>query len=489
MSTSVGSIHYDLDLDTKKFDNAVNGLNSKLKSVGAGMQDVGKRMSMFVTLPIVAGFGLAVKAASDFNETINKVDVAFKEQSKTVKDWSKTSLKSMGLAQGSALEAAALFGDMSTAMGLNTKEAADMSMSLVQLGADLASFKNINIEQAQTALAGIYTGETESLKKLGIVMTETNLLEFAKKQGITKTMQEMTQAEKVQLRYAYVMNVTKNAQGDFNRTSDGTANQMRMTSERVKQLSADIGQKLLPIAMQLLGWANMILTKFQQLSPQQQDMILKMLMIAAVIGPLIWILGTLATSISAIIGLFGATSTAIGVAGTAFKGFAALLNVPLVMPAIVVAAALASLYAVYQALESIRGAIDAVNSSAKAAASANKSNDAVLANLNNLVKNGTPEQKARAKKTLADMARTGGFARGTAYAPGGMALVGERGPELVNLPRGAQVHTNQESKRMMGGSENITINIGSVQNQSDADYILRRLNRDMKRVNLGVSPA
>jgi len=212
----------------------------------------------------------------------------------------------------------------------------------------------------------------------------------------------MTQAEKVQLRYAYVMSVTKNAQGDFVRTSDGAANQMRMTSERVKQLSADIGQKLLPIAMQLLGWANMILTKFQQLSPQQQDMILKMLMIAAVIGPLIWILGTLATSISAIIGLFGATTTAITVAGTAFKGFAALLNVPLVMPAIVVAAALASLYAVYQALESIRGAIDAVNSSAKAAASANKSNDAVLANLNNLVKNGTPEQKARAKKTLAE---------------------------------------------------------------------------------------
>ncbi len=487
-STNVGSIHYDLKLDTSKFDSAVEGLNSKLSKVGDRMQDVGKRMSTFVTLPIVAGFGLAVKAASDMNETLNKIDVAFKDQADSVKAWAKDSIKNMGLAQSSALDAAALFGDMSTAMGLNTTEAASMSKSLVQLGADLASFKNIRFEEAQTALAGIYTGETESLKRLGIVMTETNLLEFAKAQGIKKTLQEMTQAEKVNLRYAYVMSVTKNAQGDFVRTADGTANQMRMTSERVKELSANIGQRLLPIAGRLLEFANKLLTKFESLSPAQQDMILKALMIAAVLGPLIWILGTLASSISAIITLVGSMSAAIGGASAAFTGFSALVASPIVMPALVIAAALASIYAVYEAVQSVRAAIEAMNNAQKSVTSAMKSDDAVIGRLKELQKNGTPEQKARARKTLAQLAETGAFARGTAYAPGGMALVGERGPELVDLPRGSQVHTNAQTKRMLGGDSTQTnVYIGTVKNNSDENYIMRRMNRDYERASMGVS--
>lgn len=483
MSTNVGSIHYDLDLDTKKFDNAVNGLQSKLKSVGSSMQNMGKNMSLFVTAPVVAGFGSAIKAASDFNETINKVEVAFKDQAQSVKDWSKTSLKGMGLAKASALEAASLFGDMSTAMGLSTKDASKMSMSLVQLGADLASFKNIPFEQAQTALAGVFTGETESLKRLGIIMTETNLLEFAKAQGIQKTVQEMTQAEKVQLRYAYVMSVTKNAQGDFNRTSDGTANQMRMTSERVKEMSAEIGQKLLPVAGQLLGWANKILSKFQALSPEQQTLILKIAAFAAVIGPLIWILGTLATSISAIITVVGAMGTAISVVGSAFTGFAALIATPLVMPAIAVAAALASIMLVYNAIKSVMQALDDLEAARQSKTSLDRSLAQNRKEMEALAKNGTPAQQARAKKYLA----APGFARGTMYAPGGMSLVGERGPELVNLPRGSQVHTNQESKKMMGSSNTTVFNIGTVKSNSDENYIFRRLDRQFERSAMGVS--
>ncbi len=160
-STNVGSIHYDLDLNTSAFDRAMAGVSGKLTSVGKTMSNVGSTMTAMVTLPIVAGAAYAVKAASDLNETMNKVEVAFKDNAKEVLDWSKTSIKSMGLARQSALDAAALFGDMGTSMGLSTKEASKMSMSMVQLGADLASFKNIPIAEAQTALDGVLTGETE----------------------------------------------------------------------------------------------------------------------------------------------------------------------------------------------------------------------------------------------------------------------------------------------------------------------------------------
>lgn len=313
MATEVGSLYYDLDINDKNLrsqlsnaDSQVQGFGRKLNQLGDNMRNVGQKMTMGLTLPIVAGFGASIKAASDLQETLNKVDVAFKDQAKKVREWAKTSITSMGLAKESALDAAALFGDMATSMGLTTEEAAKMSMGLTQLGADLASFKNISFEEAQTALAGVFTGETESLKRLGVVMTETNLLEFARAKGITKTVQEMTQAEKVQLRYNYILDKTKNAQGDFIRTADGTANQLRMTRERFKELSATIGERLLPMVNKALAGFGKVIDFVTNLSPKTQTLILQIAAIVAAIGPLVYIFGVLLSPIGLVIAAIGA---------------------------------------------------------------------------------------------------------------------------------------------------------------------------------------
>lgn len=318
MSTNVGAIHYDLTLNTDAFDKAaaslngkVNSVSDKLQSIGKGMTDVGKKMTVGLTLPIVAGAGFAIKSASDLNETMNKVNVAFGTSAKSVMAFGDTSLKSLGLAKGSALDAAALFGDMATSMGLSQSEAANMSIKMVQLGGDLASFKNIGFEQAQTALAGIFTGETESLKKLGIVMTETNLQEFARTQGITKNIAELSQAEKVNLRYAFVMAKTTNAQGDFAKTADGTANQMRMTSERVKEMSAQLGEKLLPAWGRLLEIGNKVLDWFGGLSTKGQNVAIVIAGIAAAIGPLLIFFGNIVTAVGKLLPVFKAVFAAI----------------------------------------------------------------------------------------------------------------------------------------------------------------------------------
>jgi hypothetical protein len=269
--------------NAKTFSSKMEGLTS----LGDSMKNFGASMTGFVTLPLALAGGAAIKLASDMEETQNKVSVAFGDSAQAVKDWSKTSIESMGLAQQSALDAAALFGDMGTSMGIARDDAAEMSMGLTQLGADLASFKNVGIDQAMGALKGVFTGETDSLTQLGYVMTETNLKAFAMSKGITKNVEDMTQAEKVNLRFAFVMEATKNAQGDFSRTSEGAANQMRMFGESLKELGAILGATILPLFTKVIKFTNGILQEFMGLSEGTKKVIIGVGAFALALGPVI----------------------------------------------------------------------------------------------------------------------------------------------------------------------------------------------------------
>jgi hypothetical protein len=286
--------------DAKKLVDAFSEVERKASVFGKAMKSTGKKLSLSLTLPLAVAGGAAVKFASDFQESMNKVDVAFGKSKKEVKDFAKTTLKQFGIAEGSALDMAALFGDMATSMGLNQSAASDMSTSLVGLAGDLASFKNIGIDQATTALAGVFTGETESLKRLGIVMTEANLKSFAMERGMNANIKTMTQAQKVALRYKFIMESTSNAQGDFGRTSGGAANQMRIFQESLKELSAKFGQVILPVFTKLVSFANGLLQKFAELSPTTKKLIVIFAGIAAALGPVLYILGTLVTLAPAI---------------------------------------------------------------------------------------------------------------------------------------------------------------------------------------------
>ncbi|HFI0151098.1 TPA: hypothetical protein ACGO3A_001991 [Streptococcus suis] len=214
------------EMDSVGTSNKLGGLQSRLSDISKKAQEIGSKISGWgdklagfgtvatatVTAPIVAAGVALTNAASDMDENLNKVDVAFGNNAKKVKAWADNATKQFGLSKNAALEATALFGDMATSMGLSTGEASSMATSLAGLAGDLSSFKNIDISQAMTALNGVFTGETESLKMLGIVMTDTNLNAYALEKGFGKTTAEMSQAEKVALRYAYVMDATKNAQ-------------------------------------------------------------------------------------------------------------------------------------------------------------------------------------------------------------------------------------------------------------------------------------
>jgi hypothetical protein len=279
--------------DASGLNDALSSADKNLKDFGKSASDIGKSMSMYITAPLVLAGGAAIKLASDFNESMNKVEVSFKSSAAEVQAFAKTTLTSFGIAEGTALDMAALFGDMATGMGVATSDAAKLSTSLVGLAGDLASFKNIGIDQVQTALAGIFTGETESLKRLGIVMTEANVKAYAFSEGIKKSYDTMTQAEKVLLRYNYVLSVTKNAHGDFERTGGGAANQMRMFAESLKQVGAQFGQVVLPYVTAAFKAMNNLMVAISQTSTTTKSIIMVLAGLAAAIGPVLVAVGFL----------------------------------------------------------------------------------------------------------------------------------------------------------------------------------------------------
>ena len=296
---SDGTVYIDTQIDTKGVDSGVKSIQGKLNSAGTAMTKFGGKMSLAVTAPLTVLGGKMVSAASDMEENINKVDVAFGKSSENVKAWAETATESFGLSKNQALEAASLFGDMGTSMGLTQEEASSMSTSLAGLAGDLASFKNIDIDQAMTALNGVFTGETESLKTLGVVMTETNLKQFADDAGLVY--EQMSQAEKVQLRYAYVMEMTKNAQGDYARTSEGTANSMRTLQASFENLISELGQNLLPIITPIIQSITKILKKFGEMDPWAQKLVIGIGIVVAAIGPLITGIGGIITTVTTLI--------------------------------------------------------------------------------------------------------------------------------------------------------------------------------------------
>jgi hypothetical protein len=317
-SGGIKQISADFDVLKSKYAEQQEGLTK----LGEGMANVGGKMSMFITLPILAAGAASFKLASDMEETTNKINVAFGTSSEKVLEWSQGSIESMGLAGQSALDAAALFGDMATSMGFSQEKAADMSMNMTQLGADLASFKNVPIEQAMNALNGVFTGETESMKMLGVVMTETNLEAFALSQGIQKNVADMTQAEKINLRYAYVLDATKNAQGDFARTSEGAANQMRIFRETLKELGVQFGQVILPYVTKMINGLNGMLASFTNLPGGVKKAIVIFGAVLAVIGPLLLVFGKLLIALPMIKAGFLMVLPAIKLLGAALKGLA-----------------------------------------------------------------------------------------------------------------------------------------------------------------------
>lgn len=300
MALKVGELYATIGLKDKGFSKGLSGAGKKLSSFGGKLASIGKKLTIGIGLPMAAIGAKSFKMAADMEESINKVDTVFGESSKSVQDWSKNTLSGIGIAQSQALEMVSLFGDMGSSMGQSSAEAADMSKELVNLAGDLSSFKNISAERAQSALTGIYTGETEALKGLGIVMTQANLESFAMSKGIKKSVKEMTNAEKIQLRYQYVMEATASAQGDFAKTSDSASNQIRQLKGAFNEAGVALGQKLLPLITPIVKGMTDMVKSFGQAGTASaifDKLVQALVPIMGIIGQVVRIVGQFASVI------------------------------------------------------------------------------------------------------------------------------------------------------------------------------------------------
>jgi hypothetical protein len=205
---------------------------------------------------VIDFMGDSVTAASDLAESQSKVNVVFADGADDVHEWAETAATSMGMARREALEAAGTFGNFIQALGNSREEAQDMSLSLVELAADLASFNNTDISEVILALRSGLAGEAEPMRRLGVSISATRVEANILAKGLARTKAEITDAMKVSERYAIIMEDTALAQGDFERTSDGLANQTKILNAQLSTSSEEIGQKLLPSMLKLVNLAN-----------------------------------------------------------------------------------------------------------------------------------------------------------------------------------------------------------------------------------------
>ena len=210
-----------------------------LKSLGSAIMDVAGKFADFVST--------GVSNASDLAESQNVVDVTFGESANTINQWAQQAAGAYGMSELSAKQYTGTIGAMFKSMGLADDQVLTMSTDMVGLAGDFASFYNLDHDTAFEKIRAGISGETEPLKQLGINMSVANLEAFAMSQGLDKSYNSMTQAEQATLRYNYLLSVSSDAQGDFARTSDSYANQLRIAQLNMENLSNSIGSALLPI--------------------------------------------------------------------------------------------------------------------------------------------------------------------------------------------------------------------------------------------------
>lgn len=335
------------DESSKEVDKARKGI----VSFGKDVQKAGAIMTAAVTGPLVLFGKAAIDTASSTEESMSKVRVVFGQAAGEIERFAETSATSLGISRQSALESAGTFGNLFSAFGIGKKESAEMSVELVKLAADLASFNNMDPTEVLDKLRAGLSGQSEPLRSVGValsvarieaeafaiglvkpvsnqaaitkahlavaeatraVVKETkehgaasleaqkarNALELAEQdmqKALAGTVPELTQAQKTQAAYSLIMKDTALAQGDFSRTADGLANSTRIATAMFDDLKGELGRELLPIALEVVGVVKDMLGAFKSLDPEVRKNIVVVAGLLAVVGPLLGLLGTIIT--------------------------------------------------------------------------------------------------------------------------------------------------------------------------------------------------
>lgn len=262
-----GSVIIDTRMDTSGVQNGVSAIKKSFNGLGSAVKKIGLLIGGAFAVGKLVQFGKeCTKLGSDLNEVQNVVNVVFPNMTEKVNEFSKKAVKTAGLSETMAKKYVGLFGSMARQFNFTESQAYDMSTQLTQLAGDVASFYNISQDLAYIKLKSVFSGETETLKDIGVVMTQNALDEYALANGYGKTTSAMTEQEKVALRLAFVQKQLSAASGDFIRTSDSWANQVRVMQLQLQSLKATVGQGLINLFTPVLRVINILLGKLATLT-------------------------------------------------------------------------------------------------------------------------------------------------------------------------------------------------------------------------------
>lgn len=296
--------------DASQYYSELNKVTSKLKSTG-------KAMTLGLSIPIALMGASLVKSASDAQETSSKFETVFSSISAEASAMANVIADSYGLASTESKKLLGDTGDLLTGFGFSQKSAFELSKQVNTLAVDLASFTNLQggAKRASEAITAALLGERERMKLLGVVIRETDVQQRLAAKGMGKlTGQARLQAvaqETLQIAYEQ----SKNAIGDFNRTQSNTANQIRITQSKFKDMREELGNQLIPLTNDLLSGTQGLMDGFSSLDETTKRFVLSAAGLTAIIGPLAYGIGALVTGLVALNPVtIGATVAVVGLA-------------------------------------------------------------------------------------------------------------------------------------------------------------------------------
>lgn len=287
-----------VDVDTTLAQSKLGALSGLVAQHSDQMVSAGTKLSLGVTLPVMALDAMALSAASNLNEARNKATVVFDESAADVMKWGENAAEAIGQSERQALGAAGTFGNLFVSMDMGSKQAAGLSMNLVTLASDLASFHNATPDEAMEALRSGLVGETEPLRRFGVNMNEATLKAQALAMGLEWTGDTLPPLIKAEAAYALIMEQTATAQGDRARTMDDLANATRTVTAESEDLAASWGEELVPVGETVLSVAHPLLDFFKDLPDPIKQATIVLSTLAAAAGPAIWSLGQIGKAVS-----------------------------------------------------------------------------------------------------------------------------------------------------------------------------------------------
>lgn len=307
-----------------EFSDKLDAAANKLNAWGENLRSIGTKMTAGVTLPLVGAGIAAITWASDLDQAMGKSEAVFGDQASIIQEWAKGTAKAYGFAQSESIAMASTYGSLFKVMGMTNDVAADYSMELIGLAADMSAFNDVSNERSSQALMAGLTGEYMSLRSMGVFLNEAMVNQEALNIAMADGRDVITDADKVQARYNLILEQTAQQQGQAARESGNFASRMAQVRARVKDVGASIGQRLMPFALRFLDFVERMVGLFDKLSPKMQTAALVIAALAAAMGPVLLIIGMLLPGLAALATVIGLLLSPIGLLVIAIAALIAL---------------------------------------------------------------------------------------------------------------------------------------------------------------------